>query len=1001
VASISLRIHERLMPVAIPKIVFNRGELSRLVDARFDLQGYRFGCRTLENFNVLPYGPPEFRTGTAFVGQAKQQCVLRGFVYSETTSYVLELGAAYVRFWSMGGQVESAPATPLELTTPYSLAECYELSIEAINDVVYIAHPNHNVRKLVRISATSWTIEEMPYSYPPMRPANLDRADLLTFTADTPGSISVGDSGELTATGHSPFTSDHVGSYWEILHRNIGASEELSLHSTGAAGIIYSNSIKLRGDWSITTSDRWWGTLIVQRSYDGGSTWETIREFKSKASRNIAATGNQSTLAEIRMGFTAAGDPYGNGASDPWPTTATPPTDFVKARAVLEADEAFIGGVVQVDSFNSSTSVETTVVVDLDQDATATDVWAEGAFSDERGHARNVTLFDGRLALVGNDENPNAHYFSAYDDFENFEYGTDANNAFRFVAAGARNPIQWLLEARGELLGGSLGRETSVAGEAGAQITPQNATVKTGSNIGSDRLRAININDVAVFVQYGGKKLWEFVYSFEKDGYRSVELTRLAEHIAGQEGWIDIAHSRNPYSRWYGVRGDGQVSILAYNRADNIVGWSRMKTRAGDLIQSVAIVPDGQGSDDKYFAIKRSINGSDVYHIEVDFGVAEDWYDEDEPNNPKQFRGLDCHSQLSVTSGDIVSVELIEQNGTSLYGFGAGGPASFKAYRFVVVTSGSHLFADGQFVRLSETGFDALNGVVCRVIVQSPTQFALIHVTKEFDITNIANTGAMPPNGGADVYSNTEITLSDPLLAPKAGFINGVSAPSNPNGLFVPLIESVSGDLFLDGVDSGAWAAYTSGGKFYPAPDLLEPYENLTVGTELGGKWERVLHETTGVTQLAGESVSALVDGFVIEDFGTFDGSGNLTFPDGVYGNRIIFGLPYTGIVETQKLDLELQQGSSRGRKILVHEVVASLYRTWGGRVGLSLDNLQDVHKRSHLSMMDISQLKQDDEVSIRIPGSVEDSPSIFFVQDKPLPATLRALIPKAEGNIE
>lgn len=35
---------------------FNAGEVSPLIDARTSLEKYRSACRTLENFQILPYG---------------------------------------------------------------------------------------------------------------------------------------------------------------------------------------------------------------------------------------------------------------------------------------------------------------------------------------------------------------------------------------------------------------------------------------------------------------------------------------------------------------------------------------------------------------------------------------------------------------------------------------------------------------------------------------------------------------------------------------------------------------------------------------------------------------------------------------------------------------------------------------------------------------------------------------------------------------------------------
>lgn len=970
------------------KWVFNRGEVSPLIDARPDLQSYQFGCLTLENWEVEPEGPVTFRRGSTWALEAKEACINYGFVYSETTAYVLELGEEYIRFVSNGAYVESAPSTPLEVATPYSLAECYELSIKAINDVVYIVHPSHAPRKLTRVSATSWTIQEVPWTYPPMLSGNPDLSKTLKFTADSPGDISVGDTGELIAAGHTPFTADHVGSYWKLEHRQKGDSAELDI--SASAGSSSSSSIRVRGSWSVTTAERWYGTLEVQRSYDGGTTWETIREFTSKSSRNVAAGGTQTDTALLRLRFTSAGNPYG---ATVWAGTA--PTDFVKATAVLESDEIYLGGVVKVDTFNSSTSVEATVIVELAEDDSASPEWAEGAFSLVRGYPRNVGTHDGRLVYVGHNHNPKAHYCSGYDDYDNFEFGTLADSSFRFVAAGSRNPVQWLLEAGGKLLVGTLAEEYAVQGEPGQAVSGDTVYKVDGTSVGGDRLEAQLVDSVAIFAQYGGKRLWELTYEFTKDGYQSIDLTRLAKHIAGTSGWTRTAHARNPYSRWMGTRGDGQVSVLTYNRVDNVIGWSRMVTRAGDYIRSVAVVPNGSGSDDIYLVVERTVDGSTVFYHEVIYGADENWFDEDDPENPEQFKGLDCNKEDKYEEGSILSVELVEVNGTSLYGFGAGGPSAYSGYYWLVTTTAAHGLSTGYTVRLKNTGFDAINGVVCTALVKSSTEFYLMDLNQFRSINALSNTGSMPANGGSDAYSNTQIGFTSPASTPRSGFIYIAGGMSQVNNRFFNLIQDVAGDYFLDGEDSTSHSSYTSGGIWQESPLLEVPYSSLTPGTESGGEWQRVNNRIQNAGHLTGEIVSCLADGSVETDIEIVGTNGQLEN----YYNRIIYGLPYTGIVRTQKIEIPMGNGSSRGRLHTVHEVVLSLYRSWGLQVGTSIDNLIDAHKRVSTSFMDTPQPPAEDEQNVRIKGSAQKSPSIYVVQNLPLPATLRALVPKLEVN--
>ena len=50
---------------------YNAGEVSPFIDARTSLEKYRSACRTLENFQILPYGGVIRRPGTEFLGATK------------------------------------------------------------------------------------------------------------------------------------------------------------------------------------------------------------------------------------------------------------------------------------------------------------------------------------------------------------------------------------------------------------------------------------------------------------------------------------------------------------------------------------------------------------------------------------------------------------------------------------------------------------------------------------------------------------------------------------------------------------------------------------------------------------------------------------------------------------------------------------------------------------------------------------------------------------------
>ena len=88
-------------------ISFNAGEWTPKLVARVDLAKYKFACRKLENAVVESYGLAKRRPGMEHVAATKNIGYTRvvDFKFSETTSFALEFGNEYIRFFSNKQQV--------------------------------------------------------------------------------------------------------------------------------------------------------------------------------------------------------------------------------------------------------------------------------------------------------------------------------------------------------------------------------------------------------------------------------------------------------------------------------------------------------------------------------------------------------------------------------------------------------------------------------------------------------------------------------------------------------------------------------------------------------------------------------------------------------------------------------------------------------------------------------------------------------------------------------
>ncbi len=618
------------MPEIIDRrISFNGGEVSPWTDPRIDLDKYRSSCRRLENFRPNVYGGAFSRPGTVHVmeqpnsGEAGRVVsfefsadVSLILVFTEEEFTVLTTGDTPAipvmdndsvdGIWSTSQDYEKGTwirsvvvgyegiyyctadhtsgtfttdlgnglwvaSTSFKRPTPYQASELPELQFAQVNDLLFVVHPNHAPRIISRFANNHWTIEELVQEWPATRDENIT-ATTISPSATT-GSVT------LQATS-AIFDAGHVGSRWVLVERRAEPFEQLKVDSSGGTE---SAALYVLGDWSCQvqagngTGTNWDVTAVVQRSYNK-STWETIRTLTaSRIEQSGLISGTELEPCWLRVAIINS--------------TGSPPGGYF----TIEATDANHYGIVEITGFTDSDTVTATVLFEL-ASTNATTQWREGAWSDYRGWPRTVCLHEQRLFFGGNASQPQTIWGSVIDDYYNFRTGGLDDLGLAFTMANRKaNSIQWLV-SQDDLLVGTAGDEGPVGSrEADKALTPTNAKVGKFTTTGSAYLQALSVQDVVIFVQRSRRKAWEMAFTFESDGYKSNDLTLLAEHIA--DGLITgIALQKNPESVLWCVTATGELIGLVYERAQQVAGWCRYVTDGA--FESVAVV-GGSGEEDQ------------------------------------------------------------------------------------------------------------------------------------------------------------------------------------------------------------------------------------------------------------------------------------------------------------------------------------------------------------------------------------------------------------------
>jgi hypothetical protein len=243
----------------------------------------------------------------------------------------------------------------------------------------------------------------------------------------------------------------------------------------------------------------------------------------------------------------------------------------------------------------------------------ATDVWAEGSWSNRRGWPTAVTFYEGRLVSAGK----NGIQLSASDAFESHDEETEGDSGpiNRMIGSGPVDTVNWLLPMQ-RLLVGAQGAEFSVRSTAFDEpLTPSNFNIKDASGQGSAAVQALKIDSRGVFVQRGATRLFELAFNAELYDYTSTDLTQLIPEI-GRPRIVRMAAQRQPDTRVHAVRSDGVAIVLVWDKAENVLCWVTVETDGA--IEDVCILPgeDGDQEDRVYYVVRRTVNGATVRYLE-------------------------------------------------------------------------------------------------------------------------------------------------------------------------------------------------------------------------------------------------------------------------------------------------------------------------------------------------------------------------------------------------
>ncbi len=254
-----------------------------------------------------------------------------------------------------------------------------------------------------------------------------------------------------------------------------------------------------------------------------------------------------------------------------------------------------------------------------------------------------IALYQQRLMLSGSNTTPTTVLGSRIGsllDFSRSDPPRVDDPISVIPASGKVNGIRHMVPLNG-LLVFTAGSEILLKGSDGSLKT-NNAEFDFQSYIGCAESPApISINKSVIFPQRDGKKIHDYAFKLEVDGYDGNDLNVLANHVFRDSPLASWCYQQSPYGVIWGARADGSLRGMTYLREHQVYAWHRHDTQG--LFKAVGSIT-GTEQDDVYFIVQRTVGGNPVYYVEKLV--------------PRVANGgafLDCHSTYTGSPATTIS----------------------------------------------------------------------------------------------------------------------------------------------------------------------------------------------------------------------------------------------------------------------------------------------------------------------------------------------------------
>jgi len=630
---------------------FSEGQISPRLQGYVDLPAYEAAAKELKNFTVLPQGSATKRSGTYYAAETKSsgEARLIPFTVGQGQAYVLEMGHLYFRVYSQDlrlnyhdSSTDYASTDIYEVTTTYESTQVDDLHYTQSADVLFIVHPDHKPRKIVRtiiegtVSTTNraedgsiWTLSDLTFEDGPYAEINTTLTSIITLS------------------GTDKFETTDIGDFYvdgtlnQLVRKNHGLldGQTIWVRDIGAATITFLPASSTSGDSDIATVNhkKYFvvnssaNSIQITTSLTSGIP-DAYSTLDGGSSTDVRVNVHKQTFKEGTEGvtITASGTgntPFAGDSSDIGKTIRINPLPGSQIK----------WGWIEITAGSSSTVATGEIKKEIVSD-NASYEWQISVWDSTNGFPRTVALYQQRLVFAGTKQYPATIWFSNSGDFYNFaiseligiatgnfdstganivgEQILDTNAVVLTIDSDTVDQVEWLKEGKKLTMGTSGGIFSLYGSENDLTITPFNFTIQKVADWETEtEALPVGIGNVVMYVQKNGRKIRELTYEAEKENFQAIDITLRAEDITFS-GIKELVYQDSPYGVMWCRLTNGKLIACTYNKNLNLYAWSTHILAGSHTdptydshakVERITSIPRGT-HDQMWFVAKRSID---------------------------------------------------------------------------------------------------------------------------------------------------------------------------------------------------------------------------------------------------------------------------------------------------------------------------------------------------------------------------------------------------------